>query len=62
MTVESSSNTGLIFLPLYCFQIQKQVKTSTWTDTAGDPEYKAALEYSKLVKIWEFFPGIWQFT
>lgn len=61
MKVESSSNAALIFCAFYCFQIEKQVKTSTWTDTARAPEYKAALDSSKLVEIWEFFLGIRQF-
>lgn len=59
--VKSSSNAGLIFFPLYLFlpfllfQIQKQVKINTLTDTARAPKknkaYKATLESSKLVEI-----------
>lgn len=51
MKVESSSNAVLIFFPFYCFQIQKQVKTSSSTHTARGPEYKATLDSSKLVEI-----------
>lgn len=61
MKAESSSNAGLIFFPFNCFQIQIQVKSSTSADTARAPEYKAALDSSELVEIWELVPGIQQF-
>lgn len=60
MQVESSSNAGLIFFPFYCFQIQKQIKTSIWTDTARALEYKAILDSSKLEEFWELVAGIQQ--